>query len=254
MKNQIIKEVHKKWEELGKNNPQVSLELEIDLYKRLLNIFQVGPCFYLIFNPAAKRIEYISNNVTEITGYELNEVSLDKYLDVIHPDDLPYYADFEVTVIDFKKQLPIDKLMKYKSRYNYRLRKKDGKYIYVLHQSITIQVAEDGSVLRNLTFITDISDISQSNKMKLSLIGIDGEPSYIDIKYKSLYSKSKELFTPREKDILALIIEGKNSEEIADILSISIHTVRNHRKNILSKSGCNNVNELLVAAVKESWI
>ena len=254
MKNQIIKEVHKKWEELGKNTPQVSLELEIEFYKKLLNIFQVGPCFYLIFNPSAKSIEYISNNVTEITGYELDEISLDKYLDVIHPDDLPYYADFEVTVIDFKKQLPIDKIMKYNSRYNYRMRKKDGKYIYVLHQSITIQIAEDGAVLRNLTFITDVSDITQSNKMKLSLIGVEGEPSFIDIKYKSIYSKSKELFSPREKEVLALVIEGKNSEEIAEILNISIHTVRNHRKKILSKSGCNSVNELLVAAVKKCWI
>lgn len=254
MKKTIIKDVHEKWKDIGSIIEKGNLEVEVETYKNLLNIFQVGPCFFAIFNPANKFIEYISSNVKDITGYDSNEIDFNHFIDVIHPDDLPFFGDVEISVYEFKKQLPIDKIMKYKSRYNYRLRKKDGTYIYVLHQSITIQTTDDGSILRNLTFITDISDILQSNKMRLSMIGLDGEPSFNDIPFKSVYSSTKNPFSSRQKEILNLMMLGKSSEDIATELKISINTVRNHRKNMLTKSGCTSTNELLGLVVKEKWI
>jgi DNA-binding NarL/FixJ family response regulator len=50
--------------------------------------------------------------------------------------------------------------------------------------------------------------------------------------------------TAREKQIVQLIIEGKKSKEIAQILSISIKTVNKHRSNILVKLGIHNLSEL----------
>lgn len=50
--------------------------------------------------------------------------------------------------------------------------------------------------------------------------------------------------TPREKQIVRLIIEGKKSKEIAQILCISIKTVNKHRSNILVKLGIHNLAEL----------
>lgn len=50
--------------------------------------------------------------------------------------------------------------------------------------------------------------------------------------------------TPREKEIVKLIIDGNKSREIADILYISIKTVNKHRSNILVKLGIHNLSEL----------
>ncbi len=50
--------------------------------------------------------------------------------------------------------------------------------------------------------------------------------------------------TPREKEIVKLIIDGHKSREIADILFISIKTVNKHRSNILVKLGIHNLSEL----------
>ncbi len=50
------------------------------------------------------------------------------------------------------------------------------------------------------------------------------------------YKKFKRL-TSREKEILQFISEGNCSQKIADLLYISIHTVNNHRKNIIKKLG-----------------
>lgn len=50
--------------------------------------------------------------------------------------------------------------------------------------------------------------------------------------------------TAREKQIVQLIIEGKKSKDIAQILFISIKTVNKHRSNILMKLGIHNLAEL----------
>lgn len=41
--------------------------------------------------------------------------------------------------------------------------------------------------------------------------------------------------TPREREVLQLIAEGKSSKEAADILGISFHTVESHRTRMMSK-------------------
>ena len=44
-----------------------------------------------------------------------------------------------------------------------------------------------------------------------------------------------ETLTPREQDILALIVDGRSNREIAQELYIAVGTVKNHVKNIYSK-------------------
>jgi LuxR family transcriptional regulator len=62
------------------------------------------------------------------------------------------------------------------------------------------------------------------------------------------------LLSSREKQIIKLIVEGKSSVEISDCLFISIHTVNNHRKNILHKLEINSLSKLIKFAVAFSII
>ncbi|GAB6110273.1 response regulator [Desulfomicrobium escambiense] len=50
--------------------------------------------------------------------------------------------------------------------------------------------------------------------------------------------------TSREKEIVRLIIDGKKSQEIADVLFISVKTVHKHRSNILEKLGLSSLADL----------
>ncbi|QGH60729.1 helix-turn-helix transcriptional regulator [Serratia proteamaculans] len=47
--------------------------------------------------------------------------------------------------------------------------------------------------------------------------------------------QARYLLTPREREIVDLILDGCGSQQIADRLFISLGTVKNHRKNIYSK-------------------
>ena len=53
--------------------------------------------------------------------------------------------------------------------------------------------------------------------------------------------------TPREKAVLALIIDGCTSKAAATILSISPRTIEFHRANILEKMHARNVADLMRA-------
>ena len=57
--------------------------------------------------------------------------------------------------------------------------------------------------------------------------------------------------TPREREILQLLAEGKNTKEIASNLSISVKTVETHRRHIKRKLKADSVAELTKIAIKE---
>jgi NarL family two-component system response regulator LiaR len=57
--------------------------------------------------------------------------------------------------------------------------------------------------------------------------------------------------TAREVEVLRLMAKGRSNQEIADALVISIHTVTNHVKSILSKTGTANRTEAAAYAHRQ---
>ena len=53
----------------------------------------------------------------------------------------------------------------------------------------------------------------------------------------------------REVDVLVSVAKGMTNKEISDLLSISVHTVITHRKNIVKKTGIKSVAGLTVYAL-----
>ncbi len=48
---------------------------------------------------------------------------------------------------------------------------------------------------------------------------------------------NKSILTKREKEVFLLLVANKTTKEIADMLSISEKTVRNHVSNVMQKLG-----------------
>ena len=60
--------------------------------------------------------------------------------------------------------------------------------------------------------------------------------------------------TPREREILQLLAEGKSNKEIAALLGISVNTAEAHRANIMLKLDLHSITELVVYAVRNKII
>lgn len=65
---------------------------------------------------------------------------------------------------------------------------------------------------------------------------------------------SYELLTPRERELLQLVAEGKSNKDVANMLNLSVYTVETHRSNILSKLNLHSVPELILYAVRKGVI
>lgn len=66
-------------------------------------------------------------------------------------------------------------------------------------------------------------------------------------------SRPKHL-TDREREVLQLFAEGRPAKEIADILGISIRTVRFHKYQIMEELGISSTAELVQYAIKQGMI
>jgi len=67
-------------------------------------------------------------------------------------------------------------------------------------------------------------------------------------------SQGFDPLTQREREVLALIAQGRSNQEIADELVISIKTVNRHRENIMAKLNLHNRVELVHYAIEKGLI
>ncbi|MBB6669729.1 response regulator [Cohnella nanjingensis] len=64
----------------------------------------------------------------------------------------------------------------------------------------------------------------------------------------------REGLTPREKEILQEVARGRTNRDVASVLGLSEHTVKNHLKNILQKLHLDNRVQLTRYAYERGWV
>jgi DNA-binding NarL/FixJ family response regulator len=55
-------------------------------------------------------------------------------------------------------------------------------------------------------------------------------------------------------EIIRLCHEGLSSKMIAEKLNLSIHTVKNHKRNSMNKTLTHNITELIHLCIKNNWL
>ena len=59
------------------------------------------------------------------------------------------------------------------------------------------------------------------------------------------------LLTPREREVLQLIAEGKKTKHVANLLTVSVKTIETHRRQIMEKLNIRSIAELTKFAIRE---
>jgi DNA-binding NarL/FixJ family response regulator len=67
-------------------------------------------------------------------------------------------------------------------------------------------------------------------------------------------SSDPDRLTPRERQVVQLLAEGKSSKEVAVALNLSVKTAETHRSNIMRKLGLHSVGELVLYAVRNNIV
>ncbi|RIA08899.1 regulatory LuxR family protein [Flavobacteriaceae bacterium MAR_2010_72] len=231
----------------------------------LSNLFSPGPSFYYIIDSPTLTAKLLSQGIEDILSISKQEFSVEKIIELIHPDDFNWFLRCEDVVAYFLKNcVAPEQIVNYKISYCLRLKSKNNEYKLFLLQTLTLKTTEDGALLKVFGCISDINHITTHNNRKLSLIGLNGEPSYLELdafnhelfkNFKPFVSLTDEIpFTSRELEIIKLLGEGLTMNEISDQLNIAFGTVNTHRKNILKKSDCKNITELVADCIRKGYI
>ena len=211
----------------------------------------MGSYFYIVNNVRQSHFEVVSPEIKNVLGYDLDDITLSFFVNLAHPDDMPFYLNFEAAVRNFFNALTGEQLFRYKVQYDHRVKKADGGYARLLTQYVIIQHSSED--VRTFVVCTDISHLKKEVKPILSFIGLQGEPSYLNVDVDNMFKPSKPLFTKRERQILHGIVNGMSSAEISQQLSISKHTVDSHRKNMLKKADAKSTTEIIKMAFDNGW-
>jgi DNA-binding NarL/FixJ family response regulator len=70
----------------------------------------------------------------------------------------------------------------------------------------------------------------------------------------TLKGERDQHLTPRELEILQMIVDGKSNKEIATVLDLSANTVAVHRANIMDALGIHKTAELVVYAIRNGLV
>jgi DNA-binding NarL/FixJ family response regulator len=64
----------------------------------------------------------------------------------------------------------------------------------------------------------------------------------------------RDRLTPRQREIVQLLAEGKTSKEVATTLKMSVKTAETHRSNIMKKLDLHSVSDLVRYAIRNNMI
>lgn len=210
----------------------------------LLNNFHLMPRQALyIFDWKDRNIPY-QRSIQRLLGYTTEEFNPDLLAEYIHPDDSERYVHLVKITNEWARDIKPDPFA-VEVVIDYRIQKNDGKYIKVMRQSTIYENCRDRSPRSAFNMLTDISGIKTDNSVNLSISSLETGEVYLE----NLDQFPEGIrFSSREMEILLLLKKGKNSAAIADELFISRHTVDTHRRNMLAKTDCRNVMEMVQMA------
>ena len=191
-------------------------------------------------------VTYFSKNCEHILGHpheRLIEMDLTEFMALTHPEDLPYLGQ----CYDYMKSLEPYNPAEHRFSIYYRFRNAAGEYAHICNENLAIQTGSD-AYLYIMVFSVAPSE-AKFYHVKLDL----NRKCKGKFKKVSTYNprQTERLITPRQYDIVQLIAKGYANQEIAELLNVSIHTVKNHKQMLFKKINVKNSIELANYVRKE---
>lgn len=167
-----------------------------------------------------------------------------RYCDkIMIPEDIDMLAPINAKAFEIFYSLPQAKRLEGYYTFDFRIRDKNNKAVLVNHKITMLDLTNDGVLRLALCVISYPTNEKPGNayvKMKDKSLVFQYMPStgkFVEVKIQKLTLKSMS--------ILKLASNGKTEAEIAQMLGISIFTVKYHKKRIFAWIGVKNIAEAI---------
>lgn len=193
-------------------------------------------------------LAFFTGNVEEITGYPesiFRTKGMEASLTLVHPDDRPELFRFHKIIFDVFHQLTLKERNGFEFSYTTRwVHRKSNDIIWTVGKAKPFLIDSDGNFAIDLHIIIQLQNHPKitSYDWSYSYRKEDGSRVYVT---KDSTKNNYVKLTKKEKQIAQMILDGKKSKEVSEILNISMNTVGTHRKNILKKLSARNLGEMI---------
>jgi DNA-binding CsgD family transcriptional regulator len=172
-----------------------------------------------------------------------------------HPSDRKIWCELAIPDIrKFMDSIPFEEFPDYRFSFNHRYFHKDGSVSQFLHEGSLAFSEDTGQTVLNLEVFTEIGDIKPDASMVLTILRYSAEMGYQKV-FSKVYLENQDVkVSTREIEIIKLCLEGLSSKMIARKLNISVHTVKNHKRNSMEKTHTHTMAELINLCIRSRWI
>jgi DNA-binding CsgD family transcriptional regulator len=198
--------------------------------------------FFCIFDMLNMRMEFTSQGSLQMLGIKPDELTPYHFKEATHPEDLTRNELGLAKLFKLAHELFVTKKGEILISTDFRFRNLSGKYSNQLVQCYIFYSPLPTDTVYLLNINTDIEWCKKLKRGSHYYLGND--LSYFRFPDEELLMTGHDL-TDREFQIIKLIHNGLDSEQIAQKLFLSKHTVNTHRKNILHKTGKAHISELI---------
>ena len=220
------------------------------------NLNDIYPAELLFLVDYAKHSFLVISNSNSFLGYTtqyLMDAGPSFLYGIRHPGDFKVFNNkiFPLNMSFIKKHLCDDDIGSYIFTTNYRLKSLEGNWLSISQRSRYIKSSSDGTPLVSIDSLSDISNFKKNSEIVNIIEKVMGPQKLTKIQVDTFSPDEQEYpISKREINVLRCICDGMSSKQIAEKLNISIHTINNHRKNMLGKTNCKNLSELAARAIR----
>ena len=243
------------WNEAGTDG---LLNIEKSQSKKLSEINEIQPYSACLIDRSGRQFVCFHEHCIKQHSCIKNEMQ-DEDFDFqalnFHPDDKNcLYDRIFPDILRFMNAIPAEELAFYRFSFNHRYIRKDGSITQFLQEG-TFRIDDDESKpVLNLKVFTEIGDFKTDESILLSIFRYSSDLGYQKVYTKVYVNKDNSQLSLREMEIIKLCLEGLSSKMIAEKLNLSIHTVKNHKRNCMEKTLTHNITELINLCIRSHWL
>ena len=214
----------------------------IQFLKRLESVMDIDAYIVDFKN---QRILYATKGSSILLGK--TSINSDGYLGLdcmdktIHPEDLPNLATINRIVYDFFYSLPENRRLNGYFTQDFRVQVKPNKTVLINNRGTVLDLTKDGVLRLTLCVISHPTGNKPGNAY-IKMTDTNTVYEFIKSAQKFIEVKTQKL-TSKATSVLELASNGRSEAQIAEILDISINTVKYHKKRIFTQTGAKNITE-----------
>ena len=221
-------------------------EAETDAQKiksNLLFVEQLFPSHALMLcNRSHPGLTYVSGNCVKLFGFSdksFQALSVNDFFNLVHPDDIAGLQQCFEFINEAEPYNP----MVHRFVLYYRFKQESGHYIHLRDEKLALRTGD------KFVYFTMFKDITTEEKffhVKLDIQQYTDDGRLLQV-YSYNPKQPDKLITPRQNDIIKLIVQGFSTQEIANHLNVSVNTVKNHKQVLFRKVNVKSSVELIKA-------